>query len=171
MDATLFIRPGLIFIIRRLAGKGSSCGYPLFPLALVIGLAGCVESINHDEVSAGKSAAEFARVAFVKRDTENGYALLSDSTKRYVSLEKFKEVLSRMHPKAFPKSVTAIEYEPMPGEKAMYIFLQGENSGERFYYRLTMEGTAATGYRVLRLDRATGPYPPSDRKQRFNKIT
>jgi hypothetical protein len=163
MDAACFMRSELIFIIRRLSG------YHLFPLALVIGLAGCVESISHDDVAAGKSAAEFAQVAFVKRDTEKGYALLSDSTKRYVSLEKFKEVISRMHPKAFPKSVTAIEYEPMPGEKAMYVFLEGENVGERFYYRLTMEGTAATGYRVLRLDRASSPYPSSDRKQRFSK--
>src|SRR3989442_7181416 len=166
MDATLFMRSGLISIIRRLAGK---CH--LSPLVLVIGLAGCVKSISHDEVSAGKSAVEFAQVAFVKRDAEKGYALLSDSTRRYVSLEKFKEVLSRLHPKAFPTSVTAIEYEPMPGEKAMYVFLQGENSGEHFYYRLTMEGTAATGYRVLRLDRASSPYPSSDRKQRFGKIT
>jgi hypothetical protein len=152
------MRSGLIVIVRRLAA-----------LALFIGLAGCVKSISHDEVAAGKSAVEFARVAFVKRDTENSYALLSDSTKRYVPLEKFKEVLSRLHPKAFPKSVSATEYEPMPGEKAMYVFLEGENAGERFHYRLTMEGTAATGYRVLRLDRASSPYPSSDRKQRFSK--
>ena len=139
--------------------------YHFFPLAFVMGLMGCAESINHDEVLAARRAVEFAQVAFVKHDIENGYALLSDSTKRYVSLEKFKEVLSRLHPKAFPISVTASEYEPMLGEKAIYIFLRGENSGEHFYYRLTMEGTAATGYRVLSLDRGSGPYPPSDRKQ------
>ena len=143
--------------------------YLFFPLAFVMGSMGCAESINHDEVLAGRRAVEFAQVAFVKRDIENGYALLSDSTKRYVSLEKFKEVLSRLHPKAFPTSVTASEYEPMPGEKAIYIFLIGENSGEHFYYRLTMEGTATTGYRVLRLDRGSGPYHPSDRKQQFRK--
>ena len=140
--------------------------YRFLVLALIMGLMGCRGSIDHDETTAAKSAFEFARVAFVKRDIENGYALLSDSAKRYVSLEKFKEVLSRLHPKAFPTSVTATEYEPVPGEKAMHIYLTGENSGERFYYRLTMEGAATTGYRVVRFYRGDGPYPP---KQKLSK--
>jgi hypothetical protein len=59
----------------------------------------------------------------------------------------------------------------MHGEKAIYIFLIGDNSGEHFYYRLTMEGTAATGYRVLRLDRSIAPYPPSNDKQSFKNRT
>ena len=143
--------------------------YHFFLLAFVVGLMGCAESINHDEVLAGRRAVEFAQVAFVKHDIENGHALLSDSTKRRVSLEKFKEVLSRLHPKAFPTSVTASEYEPMLGEKAIYIYLVGKNSGEHFSYRLTMEGTATTGYRVLSLDRGSGLYHPSNRKQTFKK--
>ena len=140
--------------------------YRFLALAFVMGLMGCKGSIDHDETSAAKSAFEFARVAFVKRDIENGYALLSDSAKRYVSLEKFKEVVFQLHPKAFPKSVTATEYEPVPGDKTIYIYLIGENSGERFYYRLAMEGTATTGYRVVRLYRGDGPYPP---KQKLSK--
>ena len=162
-------RGGLIFVIRRLAGKGSSMQYHFFVLAFVLGLMGCAESVDHDEILAGSRAVEFAQVAFVKHDIEKGYALLSDSTKRYVSLEQFKEVLSRLHPRAFPASVTASEYEPMKGEKAIYIFLIGENSGEHFYYRLTMEGTATTGYRVLRLDRGSGPYPQSNPKQKLRE--
>jgi hypothetical protein len=139
----------------------------LYPLIFAIGLMGCAESIKHDEVAAGKKAEEFAKIAFVKQDIETGYALLADATKRYVSLEQFKTVVSKLHPKAFPRAVTASEYEPMHGEKAIYIFLIGDNSGEHFYYRLTMEGTATTGYRVLRLDRSTAPYPPSNDKQSF----
>ena len=133
--------------------------YRFFPLVLLVLFVGCAESVTHDEAQAGKRAVEFAQVAFVKHDVEKGYLLLSDSAKRYVSVEKFKETLSRLHPRAFPTSVTATEYEPMPGEKAIYIYLIGENSGERFYYRLTMEGTAATDYRVSRLTRGDGPYP------------
>jgi len=57
----------------------------------------------------------------------------------------------------------------MSGEKAIYIFLTGENSGEDFYYKLTMEGTAATDYRVSILDRGSGPYPPSNEKQQIGK--
>jgi hypothetical protein len=73
-----------------------------------------------------------------------------------------------LHPGAYPKNVKATEYEPMPGEKAIYIFLLGDNSGERFYYRLILEGTAKTPYKVLRLDRAGDPYPPSSEKKRLN---
>jgi hypothetical protein len=50
--------------------------YRFFPLALVVGLTGCAESINHDEVLTGRRAVEFAQVAFVKHDVEKGYALL-----------------------------------------------------------------------------------------------
>lgn len=132
-------------------------------LAFVITLLGCAESFEHDPVLAGRRAVEFAQVAFVKHDVEKGYVLLSDSAKRYVSVEKFKETLSRLHPRAFPTSVSATEYEPMHGEKAIYIYLIGENSGERFYYRLTMEGTAGTDYRVFRLARGDGPYPPKQK--------
>ena len=157
------------FAIRAHAGKGSRPNYYFYPLIMfAVGLMGCMETINHDPSSAGKKAEEFAQVVFVKQDVENGYGLLADGTKRYVSREQLKAVLSKLHPKAFPKTVTALEYEPMPGEKAIYVFLTGENSGEHFYYRLTMEGTATTGYKVLRLDRAGQPYPPSNEKKRFS---
>jgi hypothetical protein len=158
----------MMFVFRRRARKGSASKYYFYPLMFAVGLMGCVESVNHDELSAGKKAEEFARNAFVKQDIENGYALLADGTKRYVSLAQFKEVVSKLHPKAFPKTVIASEYEPMAGEKAIYIFLMGENSGEHFYYRLTMEGTATTGYKVLRLDRAGQPYPSSNEKKSFS---
>jgi hypothetical protein len=156
------------FVIRGRARKGSESKYYFYPLMFAVGLMGCMETIHHDESSAKKKAEEFAQVAFVKQDVENGYALLADGTKRYVSREQFKAVLSKLHPKAFPKTVTALEYEPMPGEKAIYIFLTGENSGEHFYYRLTMEGTATTGYKVLRFDRSGQPYPSSNEKKRFS---
>ncbi|HEU4341016.1 MAG TPA: hypothetical protein VFU31_05545, partial [Candidatus Binatia bacterium] len=104
----------------------------------------------------------------VRQDFENGYALLSDSAKRYVPLEKFKETMLRLHPKTFPASVTATQYEPMPGETAIYIYVVGENSGERFYYTLTMEGTSRSGYRVSRLTRGTEPSSPSKDRQKFS---
>jgi hypothetical protein len=156
------------FAIRAHAGKGRGPKYYFYPIMFAVALMGCMDTINHDASSAGKKAEEFAQVAFVKQDVENGYGLLADGTKRYVSREQFKAVLSKLHPKGFPKTVTALEYEPMPGEKAIYIFLIGENSGEHFYYRLTMEGTGTTGYKVLRLDRAAQPYSPSNEKKSFS---
>jgi hypothetical protein len=152
-----------------LAHKRTWPGYRFDSLIFAVGLMGCAESINHDEWSAGKKAEEFAQVVFVKQDTENGYALLADGTKRYVSREQFKEVVAKLHPDAFPKTVVASEYEPMAGEKAIHIFLIGENSGEHFYYRLTMEGNATTGYKVLRFNRGNDRYGPSREKQPLKK--
>jgi hypothetical protein len=139
--------------------------YSLYSFILAVGLLGCIESVEHDPAGAGKKAEEFAEIAFVKQDIENGYALLADGTRRYVSREQFKQVVAKLHPRAYPKNVKASEYEPMAGENAIYIFLMGENSGERFYYRLTLEGNATTPYRVLRLDRSAEPYPASSDKR------
>lgn len=138
-------------------------------LALIMALMACKGSVDHDEASAAKSALEFAQVAFVKRDIENGHALLSESARRYVPPEKFEETVSRLHPRAFPVSVTADEYEPMHGEKAVHVYLTGENSGERFYYRLTLEGAAATGYRVARFYRESSPYPGASLRQKLKE--
>lgn len=151
--------------------KWTGSGYWRHSLILAVSLAGCIESVDHDPASARKKAEEFAQVVFVKQDIENGYALLAEGTRRYVSPDQFKAVVSKMHPRGFPKTVTALEYEPMPGEKAIYVFLTGDQSGEHFYYRLTMEGTASTGYRVLRLDRASQPYSSSDERKRFSDQT
>jgi hypothetical protein len=141
------------------------CRYYFLLFVCIAELIACGDAIKHDPVLAGRRAEEFARVTFVRRDFERGYDLLSDSGRRYVSLDKFKETVSRLHPKAYPLSVKALEYEPMAGEKAAYIFVTGQDSGEHFYYRLTLEGDANTDYRVVRFTRSHEPYPPSNQKQ------
>jgi hypothetical protein len=158
-----------MFLMKGFPAQRGCLGHCFYALMFAAGLMGCTESVKHDEALAGRKAEEFVRVAFVRQDIENGYALLAQGTKRYVSLEQFKAVVAKLHPKGFPRTVTATEYEPMHGEKAIYIFLTGENAGEHFYYRLTMEGTAATGYKVLRFDRAGGPFPPSNDKKRLGE--
>ena len=126
---------------------------------------GCAGSIKHDETLAGKRAVQFAEIAFVKHDLRRGYALLSDNTKRHVPFEKFAELVTKLHPRGFPATVQATEYEPMPGENAIYIYLTGENSRGQFDYMLTMEGTASTDYRVLKLDRGSGLYSLGSKKK------
>jgi len=127
-----------------------------FVLGSILGLLGCAGKAAHDEALAAKRAVEFAETVFVQNDIEKGYRLLSDGARRHVPLEKFKETVTRMHPKGYPTSVTAREFEPMPGgEKAIYIFLIGEGSGDRFDYKLTLEGSPATDYRVTHLEPGT----------------
>jgi len=137
----------------------SSPQMSFFVLGLVLGLLGCAGKAAHDEALAAKRALEFAEAVFVQNDIEKGYRLLSDGARRYVPIEKFKETVTRMHPKGYPTSVTATEFEPMPGgEKAIYIFLTGDGPGDRFDYTLTLEGSRATDYRVSTLERGTSAH-------------
>jgi hypothetical protein len=113
----------------------------------------CAESFEHDPKTAAKRAEEFAQAVFVRQDFDKGYAMLSESGKRYVSPEKFKETVTKSHPKNYPSRIAATDYEPMAGEKAIYVYLSGENAGEQFNYTLTLDGTAASDYKVTRFSR------------------
>ena len=139
----------------------------LVTIALVATLASCAESVKHDEVRAAKQALEFSRILFFEKDLDKAYDLLADGGKRHVPREKFKQSIAAMHPRNYPTKVTAIEYEPMADEKAIYIFLTGQNNEDQFNYRVTMEGTAASGYKVLKIDRGTGFFTLASKKQAF----
>jgi hypothetical protein len=119
---------------------------------LALTLAGCAGSVKHDETLAARRAIEFAQLVFVNKNFETGYELLSDRGKRHLPLAKFKETLTRLHPRSFPIKVTATEFQPMPGEKAIWIYLAGQNAEEQFQYRFTMEATESGDYKVLTFD-------------------
>lgn len=133
--------------------------------ALVFLISCTATAISHNEDMAAKSAIEFSKVALVQHDIQNGYSLLSENAKKTISFDKYSQAFSQMHPSSYPISLTAQEFEPMPGQKGMNIFLYGENASERFYYRFTMEGTGGTGYKVSGMYRGNGPYPPSGLRQ------
>jgi hypothetical protein len=128
---------------------------------------GCAKPIQHDENMAGKRAVEFARVVLIDKNLERGYELLSDGGKRHVPLDKFKQTILSMNARGYPSRVTATDYEPMPGEQAIYIFLRGQNGDEQFNYRVTLEGTAATDYKVLKIDQGAGFPTLSNQKRKF----
>ena len=119
-------------------------------LLAVVWLTGCAKSIKQDENLAAQRAVEFAGIVLVNRDFERGYELLSEGGKRHISLAKFKETMIRLHPRGFPSTVTAKEYQVMPGENALWIYLDGQNP--EMHYRLTMEATASGDYKVLTID-------------------
>ncbi len=127
---------------------------PFLAAILCLGIIGCTP-IRHDEALARKRALEFAEVAFVKPNVEQAYAQLSDEAKRHVSLEKFRETLSRLHPDGHPTRVSVTGYKPIFNEKAVYVFLRGEGSGQQFEYMLTLEGTAASDYKVSIVNRTS----------------
>ena len=55
----------------------------------------------------------------------------------------------------------------MAGEKAIYIFLRAQNGDEQVNYRVTLEGTAATDYKVLKIDQGAGFPTLSNQKRKF----
>ena len=124
-----------------------------------------VNRFEHEPAMAAAEAHDFAAIAFVERDTSRAYGLLSPDTKAKMSLDRFKDLVSKMHPKGYPESVEATDYEPMPGQKAMNIFVSGNSGNEGFYYRLVMEGTKETGYTVGGLWLGNGPFPPSNTRR------
>ena len=134
---------------------------------VVLAFVGCAGSVRHDETLAAKRALEFVRVAFIDKNLDKAYELLSDGGKRHVPLDKFKQSIAAMHPRGYPTKVTAIEYEPMAGEKAIYIFMKGQNSEDQFGYRITLEGSADTDYRVLKVDQGSGFPSLSNQKRAF----
>ena len=137
----------------------------LFWLITIFALCGCADKYEHNPNLAAKTAEEFAILAFVKQDYDGAYALLADGMRRHVSPAQFKQTLTKNQSGAAPTKVTAREYEPMSGEKAIYIYLTGDSGGQQFGYRITLEGTAAAGYKVLRFDRGGGlNLPGGDRK-------
>src|SRR5262245_11025986 len=120
--------------------------------ALLLALMSCAKNIKHDDALAAKRAIEFAQVILVDKNFERGYDFLSDNGKRHLSLAKFKETIARMHPRSFPTKGTALEYQPMPGENAIWIYMAGQNAEEQFQYRLTLETTDGGDYKVLTFD-------------------
>jgi hypothetical protein len=119
-------------------------------LLTVAWLTGCAESTKQDENLAAQRAIEFAGIVLVNKNFDQGYQLLSDGGKRHISLAKFKETMARLHPRGFPTTVTAKEYQAMPGENALWIYLNGQNP--EMHYRVTMEATASGDYKVLTID-------------------
>ena len=142
----------------------------LYPLIFALTLS-CAEANKHDENLAAKRAIEFAQAALVNKNFDKAYELLSDGGKRHISAAKFQETLTRLHPRGFPTRVTAKEFQPMPGENAMWIYLVGRNAEDQFQYRLTMEATASGDYKVLTVDSgAVGRFfSPVSEKHPFTK--
>jgi hypothetical protein len=128
---------------------------------------GCAGSVQHDEALAAKRALEFAKVVLIEKDFTKGHGMLSDGGKRHIPVDKLKQTVASMHPRGYPNKVTALEYEPMVGENAIYIFLSGYTGEELISYRLTLEGTAASDYKVLKIDQGTGFPTFSNQKRPF----
>jgi hypothetical protein len=160
----------MLFLSRRFARPTRQQPFYFLWLVYVVGFVACVPSIEHNPELAAKRAVEFAQVALVRQDSEKAYLLLSDKTKGYVPLSKFKESLGRLYPVSRPIRVKATGYEPMPGEKAIYVYIIAETAGQQAPYTVTMDGTAKSDYKVSKIIPGNNSYLPStSNKKTFNE--
>lgn len=134
-------------------------------LIVILGCLSCADKFEHNPNLAAQKAEEFATLAWVKQDYNGAYALVADGLRRHVSLDQFKQTLTRNPSATQPARIVAREYEPMSGEKAIYIYLTGEDGGGPSNYRITMEGSAGAGYTVLRFDNAGFNLSTGERKK------
>ena len=135
---------------------------------LVIGCKGKTKVGRDERNMAFDRALDFAEVAFFQRDHVKAYLLVSEDC--YATFEEFGSGIDKIHPKGFPTAVRATEYEPIPGEEKINIFLYGRGDDEEFYYRFVMEGTKERNYKVFSLACADSPYPPSELRERLKTI-
>lgn len=131
-----------------------------FLLALVSTGSGCLKTMRHNPDLAAINAVEFARVCIIQRDYATAHQQLSGKAQQQLTVDGLRTAIEKMHPNTWPRSITASEYEPVPGQKAIHLFLRGKNVNEDFVYLLLMEGTADTTYRVSGIIRLQS-LPPS----------
>lgn len=111
---------------------------------------------------AARQAELFAQTAFIERNLTSAYRLLSANARSDVPFERFRDEILKMHEGKYPASVKAVEFERIPGQKEMNIYLVGEAGDENFYYRFVMDGTLETDYKVAGVWRNDVPYPPTE---------
>jgi len=128
-----------------------------------------VRTLEHSPTMAAEEARSFARAALIERDFPKAYRMFADKSQRSTSFDQFTEAIRNSHPRAFPLTLAVVEYEPVPTQSGMNIYLYGENGEEKFYYRFVMEGVRETGYKVSGLWRNNGPYPPAPLKRRLGE--
>lgn len=124
-----------------------------------------VNTWHHSPAMAGEAAQVFAEVAFVNDDADRAYSLVNPEIEAEMTAQDFAAFLTQMHRTGRPATVDATEYQPLPGYRGMNVYVEGSADSTDFYYRLLMEGTSSSGYRVTGFWRGSRPYPnPQDRQ-------
>jgi hypothetical protein len=129
----------------------------LLLLGVFVLSAGCSRVIRHNQDMAAVEAIQLAKIAIINRDYEQARARLALHTLNGTSVAKFQSVIEKIHTAGWPSSIKAVGFEPLPGQMAMRIYLQGKSSKEDFFYLFVMEGDADAGYRVSDIFRLKDP--------------
>ena len=129
-----------------------------------------VRVLVHDEQAAARTAARFADLAFDRSDYAGARALLSPQMQQALPTDKLAAEVARMHPKARPSEGVATEFEPLPGQQAMGIYLKGRGMTRRSSIASSwsgIRGRARALHECVAHRRSPSPHPsPRGRGER-----
>jgi hypothetical protein len=139
-------------------------------LAFLVLVPGCKsQALRHDPQLAAMKAELFLKHAILEKDFAAAHRMLREDTQQKLSELTIADAVKKQHSKGYPQSIQATEYEPVPGQAAVQIFLHGNNGSEQFYYRMPMAGTIDDGYFPEGLFRGNRPYPKSNLRSKLNR--
>lgn len=122
----------------------------------------CVQMISHNQDIAASSAVNFLNLALIDKNFADASKKLAQGSRNALSVKEVEAMATRLHPNDGPTMIKAVEYEPIPSQKAMRIYLVGENNeGTKYFYMVVMQGTVEEGYGPSEIHRNDGPFPPS----------
>lgn len=126
----------------------------------------CVQMISHNQDVAASSAVKFLNLALIDKNFVEASEKLAQGSRNAQSVKEVEAMATRLHPNDGPTIIKAVEYEPIPSQKAMRIFLVGENKeGTNYFYMVVMQGTVEEGYGPSEVHRNDGPFPPSSTRK------
>ncbi len=122
---------------------------------------GCsINVINHDADEAGRAALSFSERAFVRRDFNSAFELITHTKSGSVTVEQIQNLVQEMHPDGqYPSTVELSEYEVIPGKPIIRVFLKSSINGSNAYYLIVVEGQRGTGYEVTELYKSENQFP------------
>jgi len=134
-------------------------------LAAGCGVAPRASVLNHSPSAAAAIAQRYVDLLLVRKDADAAYGLVDADARARVSVETLQEAVAKAPGYGQVTSVQAVEYQPVPGQPAMDIFLTGSAGGRTFYYAVRLSGTRDEGYLVNDLSIESEPFRASSLRE------
>ena len=122
-----------------------------------------INFIQHDQNKAKSVAEEFGNSAFVRRDYSKAFPLLRLDRASDFTVSSLEKMVEEMYPHyEFPNSVHATEYEIVPSQKVVNVYLKGVSDAKIQFYCIVLAGDQADGYKVTEFYRREKPFPSTN---------
>jgi len=121
--------------------------------------------LNHSPSAAAEVAQRYVDLLVVQQDAEAAYELVDEDARERIDSAALAESVAKAPGYGEVTSVEAVEYQPVPGQPAVDVFLTGSAGGATYYYAVRLSGTMDEGYLVNDLWIQTEPFEASGLRQ------